>query len=446
MKTGEKINIKNMLKKLSIKTNFILIGIIVGLFVGVSIRQALGDTTSVPGTARADNLTVNTGGQYTNGLIVANGNALVSGNVGIGTITPTVKLDVVGDIKTSSRVCIGTTCINENQLKALLAVGGTGTGGTGGIVTSTPTAATIDLSINGTALTWTSSNTNSCQYNVSTASGVGGTNGWIPTGTLNGSTSLLGIGLSVGTSYTIRGICLSPDGTYGPISTVTYTPATAVTSVLQTLVISSVSPTAVSYGDTVVITGRGFDSNSYVSMANLDPRNSGWTTILPTAYTSTTLTFTIPTVASFGGGFSAMGPMPYKVIEKDSNVSTQLPAPYLFVSTGPVSVNADGTININPCPSGTTGTSANGYCSSTPATINLSISGTTFSWTSSNTNSCQYNVNGGAWMNVSPLNGSFSLTEVGLSVGTTYTISAHCLPSGSSTYGPISTVTYTLTE
>jgi len=116
-----------MLKKLSIKTNFILIGIVVGLFVGVSVRQALGDSTSVPGTVRADNLTVNTSGQYTNGLIVANGNALVpNGKVGIGTINPSEALTVTGKVLSSGGFCIGTSCItNWNDLKTMLGIGTT---------------------------------------------------------------------------------------------------------------------------------------------------------------------------------------------------------------------------------------------------------------------------------------------------------------------------------
>jgi len=109
-----------MLKKLSAKTNFILIGIVIGLFVGVSIRQAWGDSTDISGTARADNLTVNMAANAENGLAVANGNLLVpNGNIGIGTTTPTAKLDVVGDIKSTTQLCVGATCVTESELQTM---------------------------------------------------------------------------------------------------------------------------------------------------------------------------------------------------------------------------------------------------------------------------------------------------------------------------------------
>jgi len=108
-----------MLKKLSAKTNFILIGIVVGIVVGVSIRQAFGQADT-SGTVRADNLTVATSGQNENGLAVANGNLLVpNGNIGIGITTPTAKLDVAGDIKSATQLCVGATCVNESELQAM---------------------------------------------------------------------------------------------------------------------------------------------------------------------------------------------------------------------------------------------------------------------------------------------------------------------------------------
>lgn len=114
-----------MLKKLSAKTSFILVGIVVGFFIGVSIQQTFGDTTSIPGTVQGDNLTVNTGGQYTNGLIVANGNALVpNGKVGIGVPASTEVLTVMGKVLSSGGFCIGTSCVaNWNDLKTMLGIG-----------------------------------------------------------------------------------------------------------------------------------------------------------------------------------------------------------------------------------------------------------------------------------------------------------------------------------
>jgi hypothetical protein len=107
---------------------FILIGVIVGLFVGVSVRQAMGQATS-------------------DGITVANGNALVAnGSLGVKTIAPLADLDVVGttllrgktvvggsgDPATQTNVfttvgkinategyCINATCITATQLAAL---------------------------------------------------------------------------------------------------------------------------------------------------------------------------------------------------------------------------------------------------------------------------------------------------------------------------------------
>lgn len=136
-----------MFKKFPMKTNFIVIGVVIGLVIGISIKQVLGD--SAGGEVRNDNLTVNMGGATNgnvNGLIVAYGNALVAGSVGVGTTAPTAKLDVKGnmvasgDIKTQTKLCIGTTCVDENQLKLVFGAGNggdtgggnTGDGNTGG--------------------------------------------------------------------------------------------------------------------------------------------------------------------------------------------------------------------------------------------------------------------------------------------------------------------------
>lgn len=165
-----------MLKKLSIKTNFVLIGIVIGLFVGVSIRQAFGDTSD-PGTVRADSLTVNTGGtansvgltiahgklvaadgnvEVTNGNVSINaigkeiglkvwsGNAIILENVGIGVANPSEKLDVQGNIRSvgyvkAGSLCLGNTCINETQLKAIISGGNGGGTVTPGTMTGTGT-------------------------------------------------------------------------------------------------------------------------------------------------------------------------------------------------------------------------------------------------------------------------------------------------------------------
>jgi|GEM_PF-5895305 len=122
-----------MLKKYSMKINFVLIGAVIGLFIGVSIKQAVGETTGVAATCenavcvpagasaqwRAGNLILNTSNQFANGLLVP------YGNVGIGTLTPTAKLDVVGKVKSSQGFCINDVCVTKwDDLKTMLGVGG----------------------------------------------------------------------------------------------------------------------------------------------------------------------------------------------------------------------------------------------------------------------------------------------------------------------------------
>lgn len=60
----------------------------------------------------------------------------------------------------------------------------------------------------------------------------------------------------------------------------------------------------------------------------------------------------------------------------------------------------------------------------------MTVIGTALSWSTSNATSCQYRVNNGTWMNVTPLNGTLSLVGIGLTAGTTYTVEANCLNSG----------------
>lgn len=94
------------MKNANVKLSLVLMAITLVLIVlGVYVSKSEAIESSL-----TRNLLQMSGGAWlgvdspTNGLIVQNGNA------GIGTTNPSVKLDVVGDIKASNSLCIGATC------------------------------------------------------------------------------------------------------------------------------------------------------------------------------------------------------------------------------------------------------------------------------------------------------------------------------------------------
>lgn len=150
---------KNMLKKMTLKTNFIVAGIVIGAFIGVSIEHVMGqgETIRTEGgymnlSSVATGVAFNTAAVNENGLTIANGNLLVpNGKIGIRTASPLADLDVngttllrnntviggtsdpagsgskltvIGKLNATEGLCIGTTCITAAQLATAIAGGG----------------------------------------------------------------------------------------------------------------------------------------------------------------------------------------------------------------------------------------------------------------------------------------------------------------------------------
>lgn len=65
------------------------------------------------GIKSTDELRLNFGGEYTGGVRIAGPKTIIDGNVGIGIITPSEKLDVVGNIIASGTICDSTGCIGS---------------------------------------------------------------------------------------------------------------------------------------------------------------------------------------------------------------------------------------------------------------------------------------------------------------------------------------------
>jgi len=117
-----KINLKKTSERVSYWLGVIAIGLIVGsslqfvkAWVGPAAAPPGGNvgapiTTGLPLQQKEGNMYILNNNGKTNGLIVSNGRLIVdNGRVGIGTITPKTKLDVVGSALFSGKVGIGTT-------------------------------------------------------------------------------------------------------------------------------------------------------------------------------------------------------------------------------------------------------------------------------------------------------------------------------------------------
>jgi len=117
-----KINLKKTSERVSYWLGVIAIGLIVGSslqFVKAWVEPTAAPpgnnvgapiTTGLPLQQKEGSMYILNNGGKTNGLIVSNGRLIVdNGRVGIGTITPKTKLDVVGSALFSGKVGIGTT-------------------------------------------------------------------------------------------------------------------------------------------------------------------------------------------------------------------------------------------------------------------------------------------------------------------------------------------------
>jgi len=92
-------------------------------------------------------------------------------------------------------------------------------------------------------------------------------------------------------------------------------------TILTAPYISQVNPATVAPGATVTVTGQNFDANSYVSLGNA-PNKPESQSITPTSYTSTSLTFVIPTQGVYSVGTAYPNPL-YVAENNSSLVSNQ---------------------------------------------------------------------------------------------------------------------------
>lgn len=112
MKTKEKI-----LKKFSYWFSVAVVGIVLGF--ALQFAKAWTEPTSAPPAGNvAAPITTGSSSQYKNAGLAVNGvfrsysNGIFDGNVGIGTTSPTKKLDVIGTAK-ANEFCLGASCITS---------------------------------------------------------------------------------------------------------------------------------------------------------------------------------------------------------------------------------------------------------------------------------------------------------------------------------------------
>ena len=162
-------------------------------------------------------------------------------------------------------------------------------------------------------------------------------------------------GLSNGTGYAGRATRAELNALFGcgtgsnpvtpPIvaTPIVSTPAPITTSPAAPY-ISQVSPTTATPGTTVTVTGQNFDTNSYISLGNV-PNGAESFPVAVNSYTSTSLTFTVPSI-----GY-AIGSNPIYVAEHNSNLlsnqasitistPTSITVPTVTISVSPTVVTA----------------------------------------------------------------------------------------------------------
>ncbi len=126
MKTTKKSSRNSLIQNIKWLSFSLVLGLLLGG--GMAIVSAWTDPAAAPpggnigapintgntGQSKGGNLVLNASGTWANGLIVANG------NVGIGTVAPTQKLDVVGNIRTNAKMQSNQYCdAAGNNCKAI---------------------------------------------------------------------------------------------------------------------------------------------------------------------------------------------------------------------------------------------------------------------------------------------------------------------------------------